>query len=257
MNDALRVALRETGHTTESLAAKIGVDPKTTDRWLRQGRIPHPGHRATAAAALGRDESDIWPDTTRRRMRDLVWFRPWQEIEREATELRSFEPNVLPGLLQTEAYARAVLSASGRRTPEEVDQLVAARLARQAVLRWDNPPWFTAVVDECALRRPVGGPQVMREQLQALVTASEQPHVRVHVVPWSVGAYAGLDGPFVIATSRDHRIAAYLDTQLQGQVVSDPDDIAAILAAWEDVRGEALSHRQSVDLVREVAETWT
>ena len=257
MNDALRVALLETGHTTDSLAAKLGVDPKTTDRWLRQGRLPHPGHRASAAAALGRDVSDIWPDTSRRRIRDLVWFRPWQEMEREAIELRSYESVVLPGLLQTEAYARAVLGASGRRTPDEVDQLVSARLARQAVLKWENPPWLTAVVDECALRRPVGGPNAMREQLQALIAWCELPHVRVQVVPWSVGAYSGLDGPFVLATSKDHRIAAYLDTQLQGQVVSDPDDVAAILAAWENVRVEAMSHRQSIDLIREVAETWT
>ncbi|TDC72230.1 XRE family transcriptional regulator [Micromonospora sp. KC606] len=257
MNDALRVALQEAGHTTDSLAAQIGVDPKTTDRWLRQGRIPHPAHRATAAAALGRDAPDIWPDTSRRRIRDLVWFRPWQEMEREAAELRWFESNVLPGLLQTEAYARAVLGASGRRTPDEVDQLVAARLARQAILRRENPPWFTAVVDEYALRRPVGGPEVMREQIRALIDWCRHPHVRVHVVPRATGAYAGLDGPFVIASSRDHRTAAYLDTQLQGQVVSDPDDVTAILAAWESVRGEALSHRQSVDLMREVAETWT
>ncbi|GAB3847309.1 helix-turn-helix transcriptional regulator [Micromonospora andamanensis] len=257
MNDALRVALQESGHTTESLAAQIGVDPKTTDRWLRQGRIPHPTHRATAAAILDRDEQDIWPDISRRRLRDLVWFRPWQDIEREAIELRWFEPNVLPGLLQTEAYARAVLSASGRRTPDEVDALVAQRLSRQGILRRESPPWFTAIVDECALRRPVGGPGVMREQLLALADVCSLPHVRLHVVPWSTGAYAGLDGRFVIATSADHRTGAYLDTQLQGQVVSEPGDVAAILAAWEDVRVEALPHRQSVDLVREVAETWT
>ncbi|MFD6753121.1 MULTISPECIES: DUF5753 domain-containing protein [Micromonospora] len=256
MNDALRTALQEAGHTTDSLAAQIGVDPKTTDRWLRQGRIPHPGHRATAAAVLGRSASDIWPDTSRRRIRDLVWFRPWQEMEREATELRWFESTVLPGLLQTEAYARAVLSASGRRTSDEVDQLVAARLARQVILKWENPPWLTAVVDEFALRRPVGGQDVMRDQMQALIAWCDLPHVRVHVVPQAAGAYAGLDGPFVIATSRDHRTAVYLDTQLQGQVVSDPDDVAAILAAWENVRGEALSHRQSVELMRDVAASW-
>lgn len=81
--------------------------------------------------------------------------------------------------------------------------------------------------------------------------------MRVHVVPSRVGAYAGLNGPFVIAASADHRLAGYLDNQLKGQVVSDPDDIAAILGAWENVRGEALSHWQSVELITEVAQTWT
>lgn len=97
----------------------------------------------------------------------------------------------------------------------------------------------------------------MREQLSALVTACAEPHVRLHVVPSSVGAYAGLNGPFVIATCPDHRLAGYLDNQLQGQVISDTEDIAAMMAAWENVRGEALSQWQSVDLIREVAETWS
>ena len=255
MNDALRVALSETGHTTESLAERVGVDPKTAGRWLSEGRIPHPRHRVSAAEVLGRDVGDIWPDTSRRR--EPVWFRPWQEIEREAVSLRSYQSVVLPGLLQTEAYARAVLTGAGMLPRADLDRHITARLARQGILRREDPPQFTAVIDEGVLRRPVGGPETMREQLHALVAACAEPHVRIHVVPSSVGAYAGLNGPFVVAACPDHRLAGYLDNQLQGQVVSDVDEIAAIMAAWENVRGEALSHWQSVDLIREVAETWS
>ncbi|MGB2570601.1 helix-turn-helix domain-containing protein [Micromonospora citrea] len=255
MNEALRVALDETGFTTEALAERVGVDPKTVGRWLSEGRIPHARHRVAAADVLRRDVADIWPDTSRRR--EPVWFRPWQEIEREAVSLRWFEPLVLPGLLQTEAYARAVLWEAGLLLRGDVERHLAARLARQAVLRRDDPPQFTAVLDEAVLRRPVGGPTTMREQLLSVMAACAEPHVRVHVVPSTVGAYAGLNGPFVIAACPDHRVAGYLDNQLQGQVVSDPDDIAAMMAVWENVRGEALSHRQSVDLLGEVAETWS
>jgi transcriptional regulator with XRE-family HTH domain len=255
VNDALRAALSETGHTTESLAAKVGVDPKTSARWLAEDRIPHARTRATAAAALGREVSDIWPDTARRR--ELAWFRPWAEIERDATSFRWYEPTVLPGLLQTEAYARAVLVGAGLVARDDVERLLAARLARQGVLRRDHPPQFMAVIDEGVLRRPIGGPAVMREQLRAIVAACAEPHVRVQVVPSSIGAYAGLSGPFVLATTEDHRIAGYLDNLLKGQVVNGTNEIAAILAAWEAIRGEALSHWQSVDLIKEVAETWT
>lgn len=255
MNDALRVALGQTGYTIESLAERVGVDPKTVGRWLSEGRIPHGRHRASAAEALGRDVSDIWPDTSRRR--DPVWFRPWQEIEREAVALRSFQSVVLPGLLQTEAYARAVLTGAGALPRTDIDRHITARLARQGILRREDPPQFTAVIDEGVLRRPVGGRETMREQLRTLIEACSEPHVRIHIVPSSVGAYAGLNGPFVIATCPDHRLAGYLDNQLQGQVVSDIDDLAAIMAAWENVRGEALSYWQSVELIREVAETWS
>ncbi|SCE66955.1 hypothetical protein GA0074695_0180 [Micromonospora viridifaciens] len=255
MNDALRVALSETGYTTESLAERVGVDPKTVGRWLSEGRIPHARHRVAAAEALGRDVGDIWPDTSRRR--DPVWFRPWQEIEREAVSLRWFEPQVLPGLLQTEAYARAVLTGAGLIPRADIERHVSARLSRQGILRRDDPPQFSAVIDEGILRRPVGGRETMREQLRALVEACAEPHIKVHVVPSTIGAYAGLSGPFVIATCPDHRLAGYLDNQLEGEVVSDVDDLAAIMAAWENVRAEALSHWQSVDLIREVAETWS
>ncbi|PWU57757.1 transcriptional regulator [Micromonospora sp. S4605] len=255
MNDALRVALGDTGHTIESLAERVGVDPKTVSRWLTEDRIPHPRHRVAAAEALQKNISDIWPDTSRRR--DPIWFRPWQEIEREAVSLRSYESVVLPGLLQTEAYARAVLGGAGLIPRADVERHLMARLARQGVLKRDDPPQFTAVVDEAVLRRPVAGRATMHEQLRTLVAVCAEPHVRIHVVPSTVGAYAGLNGPFVIATSADHRVAGYLDNQLQGQVVSDPDDLAAMMAAWENVRGEALTHWQSVDLIREVAETWS
>lgn len=255
MNDALRAAMSEAGLTTESLAAQVGVDPKTSARWLAEGRVPHPRHRVAAAAALGRDIADIWPDTLRRR--DPVWFRPWQEIEREAVALRWFEMAVLPGLLQTEAYARAVLMDAGLTNRGDVERHVAARLARQNILARDNPPQLTAVVDEGVLRRPVGGRTTMHEQIQAIIKASEAPHVRVHVVPSSVGAYAGLNGPFVIASTPEHRVAVYLDNQLQGQVVDGAEEIAAIQAAWESVRGEALSRSQSIELIMEVAETWS
>lgn len=255
MNDALRVALSDTGYTTESLAERVGVDPKTVGRWLSEGRIPHARHRVSAAEVLGRDVSDIWPDTSRRR--DPVWFRPWQEIEREAVSLRWFESMVLPGLLQTEAYARAVLTGGGLIARADIERHLTTRLNRQGVLRQDDPPQFTAVIDEAVLRRPVGGRETMREQLLTLATTCAEPHIRVHIVPSSVGAYAGLNGPFVIAQCPDHRLAGYLDNQVQGQMVSDVDDLAAIMAAWENVRGEALSHWQSVELIREVAETWS
>jgi len=184
------------------------------------------------------------------------WFVDWSAAEQVAVSLRSYEALVVPGLLQTEAYARAVLTDAGLTNLEETERRVATRLARQTVLTRADPVDLTAVLDEGLLHRPVGGLAVMREQLEALVAACALPHVRLHVVHASTGAYAGLNGPFVIATAADRAETGYLDNQLAGQVVDGPDDLAALQRAWEAVRSEALPQQQSTELIREVAEKW-
>lgn len=184
------------------------------------------------------------------------WKIDWETAERAAVALRSFQPLVIPGLLQTEAYARVILTDAGLLSRDDIERYLAQRLARQVVLSGESPPQFTAVIDHSVLRRPVGGPAVMREQIQAIIKACEEPHVRVHVVPDTVGAYAGLSGPFVLATAADQSIIGYLDDQVKGYLVNHADRIKAMQAAWEAVRGEALPHGQSVDLMKEVADTW-
>jgi hypothetical protein len=109
----------------------------------------------------------------------------------------------VPGLLQTEAYARALLGSSTLLGGDEVETHLITRMERQEILFREDPPHFTAVLDEQVLRRPVGGPEVMRDQLLHLAkVCAAQPRVRVQIVPISAGTYAGLNGPFVIATLR-------------------------------------------------------
>ncbi|MDM4720247.1 helix-turn-helix transcriptional regulator [Micromonospora sp. WMMA1363] len=188
----------------------------------------------------------------------VPWFRDWAGIEQEATALRSFEPLYVPGLSQTEGYARAILAGAGLFAEDEIEQQVTARLDRQGVLIRDRPPLLSVVVDEYLLRRRVGGPEVMREQLQHLVKLGKTlPRVRIQVVPLSAGAYAGLDGPFVIATSPAGEDVVYLDGQRHGQVIDRADYVQQMVEVWESIRGEALSQQQSLDLIAEVAETWT
>ncbi|MGI5153196.1 helix-turn-helix domain-containing protein [Plantactinospora sp. CA-294935] len=185
-----------------------------------------------------------------------VWFRPWIEVERDALVLRTYNPLVVPGLLQTEAYARALLAA-GSLTPAQLDQQVQARIDRQQVLDAEKPPTLIAVLDATVLHRSIGGPQVMREQLDHLVAMAERPNVYIHVVANTAGAYLGLAGPFTIATLTDSRELTYLDNQLQGVVAERPGDILIIRDAWENVRGVALPLQQSIEMIRKVAETWT
>ncbi|MEV1285918.1 helix-turn-helix transcriptional regulator [Micromonospora sp. NPDC049679] len=185
------------------------------------------------------------------------WFRQWAAIEQEATSLRSYEWSVVPGLLQIEAYARTLLGGGALLIGDEVEQQVAVRLERQDVLLRDRPPHFIAVIDEHVLRQPIGGAEVMRDQLCHLIkVCTDHPRVRIQIVPRAVGAYVGLNGPFVIATPPDGDDVAYLDDQLQGQLIDRVEDVATIQRAWESVRGEALPHQQSMELIREAAGRW-
>ncbi|MDG4784827.1 DUF5753 domain-containing protein [Micromonospora sp. WMMD1102] len=182
-----------------------------------------------------------------------TWLREWIDQEREAVALRSFQNAVLPGLLQTEAYARAVLRV-GLLTDEQLQQKVAERLDRQSILTRDDPPQVIAVVDECVIRRVVGGREVMRDQLAHLLKLSATPLVQIQVVPSSVGAYLGLSGPFVLATLPTNVDVGYLDNQLHGQVVEQPAEVLRLRRAWDAIRGGALTVEQSADLIREVME---
>ncbi|WP_422753270.1 Scr1 family TA system antitoxin-like transcriptional regulator [Micromonospora sp. WMMD708] len=254
MNEVLRVAMAERGETAESLAHRVGVDPKTAGRWLSAGRVPHPRTRVAVAGILGREPAELWPEPYRRR--DLPWFRPWAELEQDATSIRSYQPLVLPGLMQTEEYARAVLRAGGHAS-DEVEQLVASRLARQAVLDREPPPQLVVVIDEGVLCRLVGDRVTMARQVSQLATATEREHVQVRVIPADGPWHTGLAGAFMLARLPDGAEVAYLDNQLRGEVVTESIDVASLGRRWESVAGEALSARQSTGLIREAVKRWT
>ncbi|MEV5763514.1 helix-turn-helix transcriptional regulator [Micromonospora sp. NPDC052213] len=245
MNRAVQIAMAKAGETAESLAAQVGVDPKTAARWVSQGRIPQTRHRARVAEILNKDIEELWPDALKRR--EPAWFRPWTEIEREASGLRWFESAVLPGLLQTEDYARAVLTSGPLNADAEAH--VDTRLRRQAaVLDRPRPPLLVFVIDEAALRR--GEPEVMQPQLDHLIELARRPNVMVHVLPLRAGLHPGQAGPFIIASTPDGDVG-YLDDQAAGRITND---VAPLWAVWDTVRSVALPRDQTVDLLR--ARSW-
>ncbi|WFE40503.1 helix-turn-helix transcriptional regulator [Micromonospora sp. WMMD998] len=246
MNRAVVAAMSEAGHTAESLAERVGVDPKTAARWASQGRIPQTRHRAQVAELLGRDAAELWPDALKRR--EPAWFRPWADIEREATALRWYESAVLPGLLQTPEYALAVLRSGPLFA--DADTLLESRLRRQAaVLDRPRPPLMVFVVDEAALRR--GDPQVMHPQLDHLIELAGRQHVMVHVLPLRAGLHPGQAGPFIIATTPDGEEVGHLDDQAAGRI---QNDVAALWAVWDTVRSVSLPRDQTIDFLR--ARSW-
>lgn len=189
---------------------------------------------------------------------DPLFFRSFREAEETATQLRCFEPNLITGLLQTEEYARSIIRLNVSLSEADVEQLVASRMARQANLDRERPPQFIAVLDESALHRFAEGcKEVMAGQLVHLLACARKPHISVHVVPASTGLHAGLEGPFILARSADDGWVGFLDNQVGGNTVDDPEGLATLLRVWETVRADALPRQQSIDLIERVVKPWT
>jgi len=184
------------------------------------------------------------------------WFAGWPDKEAQARRLRWFEPLVVPGLLQTEAYARAILATRMGATREELDEAVAGRMERQRVLDREHPPELWVILDEAVLRRPVGGPHVMREQLVRLVEAGQRPNIAIQVVPFSAGAHEGLRGGAFVVADFDTVTAtiAYQDAASSGQIIEDAAEVEALAVTWDTLRLDALPRTASISLITSVAE---
>lgn len=187
------------------------------------------------------------------------WFTQWVEAERRASTLRTWQPLILPGLLQTPDYARALFLAwRGSDSDAELDELVSARIERQAIFQPPNPPSLWAVIDEGVLRRRIGSAKVMREQLEHLMAVSDRSKITVQVVPADVGAHVGLLGAFFIASFENAPGIVYLESPDEGQTTERPSAVAKITETFDMLRAEALPRAASQDLIRKVAEEqWT
>ena len=226
------------------------------------------GQRAATAQVTDDLEAVLHAEGALARLRDEIgdglgyqaypsWFQEWALLEREAKRLRWFEPLVVPGLLQTEDYARAIFRTRFGITSEEIDQAVGARLKRQEILTRDQPTALWIVLDEWVLRRPVGGRHVMVEQVSRLAETARQPHIVIEVIPAATGAHEGVAGAFAIADFEDAPSVGYQEGAVRGQPVEQPKDVASLDLTWDTLRGDALPRAASLALLEEVAKSWT
>jgi transcriptional regulator with XRE-family HTH domain len=178
-------------------------------------------------------------------------------LEAEASRLLYYQPINVPGLLQTEAYARAIVPVDGpaQVAPEEIETRITIRLTRQReVLGRPDPPRIHAVLDEAVLRRITGGRAVMREQLQHLAALAVLPHIEIQVLPFTAGNNL-VNGPFVVLGFPDpaDTDVVYIESALVEDVIDRPESIGSYRHAFESLAGDALSPAESVKLLEEVA----
>jgi transcriptional regulator with XRE-family HTH domain len=196
------------------------------------------------------------------RYTDVLGSGTYVGLEAEAATLHTFESQFIPGLLQTEDYARAIIRAGQvRPNPETLERRLAARLARQEILGRSDPPEIWAVLDEPVVSRPVGGPNVMRQQLQHLIELSTRPNtpLTLQVLPLSAGAHPGMNGPFVILSfhSPTDPPMVYLETATDGLYIEESSDIERYTLMFSHLVARALGPDESRTMITGLAERMT
>lgn len=242
------------GMSTDALARALYVSESLVRSWEKARRLPQPDvmvkleETVGTGGVLARILSELVDADV-----PLEWFGRWVEIERGASALWSFELAVIPGLLQTEGYARAVLQAMDHSA--EPEEMLSARMARQQIFAGEDPPMFVALIAESVLRHNVGGAKVMHDQCRHLTEMAQRPHVIVQVIPADSTVCAGFLSGFALASFQGGDFA-YVDNQLSGDVIESVEGVIR-LRRWFDVfRSEALSRSDSIGVIEGMAEKW-
>jgi transcriptional regulator with XRE-family HTH domain len=253
----LRRARVDAGFSSqEVLAARLGFDRTVVAKAETGERPPTADVLAAWCAECQLDEALFGRLATLARHADgpvPTWFEDWLEAEGEAHTLRIWSPVLVPGLLQTAEYARALFLTAGA-DEDSADAMVTARLERQSILDQSDPPHVVVALDEPVLHRLIGSPAIMADQLAQVASVSERLHVSVHVLP-GTGANAGLSGAFDIA-SADGMPDTLRMEGVEDQTTQNRTLVRKAAIIFDLVRRDALPRVPSRALILEAAEQW-
>jgi DNA-binding XRE family transcriptional regulator len=267
LGSELRKLREQKGMTAEEVAARLLVSQSKISRLENGRRSISQRDVRDLCGVYGVEDMRIVDSLMQmaKESRQQGWWHAFGDIpysvyiglETEAASLRVFEPQVVPGLLQTPGYAGAVIAGNlPEATPEQVEKRVSVRLRRQdRITDEDTPLRMWAVIDEAALCRKVGDNQIMREQLLHLVELSHLPHVTVQVLPFEAGAHPGLSGQFAVLEFTDATDATvvYLEGVNSDLYLEKDTDVQAYSVMYEHLRAQALSAEQSRQFIEEAA----
>ncbi|WP_018681077.1 helix-turn-helix domain-containing protein [Actinokineospora enzanensis] len=257
--EAAELTIDEVGEKLECSASKIsrietghvGVTPRDVRDMLELYGIPEEQRDALVQLAREARQKGWWHSYNE------VFTGSFVGLEADASSLHTHQALLIPGLLQTEAYTRAVIRAiRPDADPAEVSLRVQARQERQRLLTDPHPPEYWAVLDEAVLHRVTGGPEVMRGQLLKLVEASALPNVTIQVVPFSAGAHAGMEAPFLILGFPEQADpdVVYVENSTTAVYLEQPADVRRYSLMFDHLRAAALPPDDTVDLVQRSAE---
>ncbi|MFP8960770.1 helix-turn-helix domain-containing protein [Streptomyces nanhaiensis] len=218
-------------------------------------RLPLPPISSKLDAAFGTGGlfEGLWRIVQQERYPDR--YRQFMELADQATDIHEYAGHLVPGLLQTEAYARAVLRVGApEASEEEIERKVALRLERQVRLREPDGPHLWAVLEEAVLRRPVGGPATMRGQLAELLVLAESPHVGIQVLPFAHGEHTLLAAPLTLLHLPGHKVITYFEGRYDGYLAEEPNEVKQHQRAYDLLRASALPPQDSAAMIEAAME---
>ncbi|MFE2747730.1 helix-turn-helix domain-containing protein [Streptomyces scopuliridis] len=242
--------------TQEALSEGVVCSPTLISHFEAGRRLPSPDDAKRLDLALGTDGFFArWLKDLDSKYADH--FAVVAELERQATVIRHYGLALIPGLLQTDEYARAVFRAyRPNHRAEELDQRVVNRMERSQILEGASGPVIWTLLDEAALRRRVGGPQAMAEQLRKIAGMTEEGRLRLHVLPFGAGEHALMESMLTLMSFDDAAPVAYVEGLSTGHLMDDPALVSNCQAVYDLALGDALPHKESLALIRAVAEEY-
>ncbi|MFD5618059.1 helix-turn-helix domain-containing protein [Streptomyces yangpuensis] len=241
------------GFDRTKFGERMGYGANLIYKIERGARIPRPEFLDKADEVLGAGgkiaamKADIERARYPKKVRDLA------KLESQAVEIGAYETFVVPGLLQTEEYTRALYGVRRPTFSEgDVERLVTARLARQSVIHRDPAPLLTVVQEEAVLRRPIGGKMVLRRQLEHLLEVGSLRHVELQVMPTSVEEHTGLAGSFKVMRLSDGTTVGHNEVQLVSRLITEPKEVQILDMRYGMIRAQALTPRESLTFIEKV-----
>jgi transcriptional regulator with XRE-family HTH domain len=246
----LRSWRQQLGWSQVELAEKLAYSPSLVSAVETMAKTP-------THDFAGRCDQSTGAPGTFARLQALVareaypaWFAPVIGFERDAVRLHGWELGVVPGLLQTEAYARALIRAVRPQDSDDaIDRKVVARLERQEILTSEKPPMVWYVLSECVLRQLVGGSAVMAEQLDRLIHLAAQQRIVIQILPFTATDHAGGDGAIALFEFVEAATVAYSECWGGGRIVEAQDEVADVVTVMSMLRASALSREESRELI--------
>jgi len=257
LREARRISLEEAGDVIRGSSSKISrletgrvgfKDRDIADLLTLYGVTDEKERQALRDLAIRASSPGWWHDYG-----DVLpsWFDAYVGLEEAASVIRAYEVQFVPGLLQTEDYARGVIML-GYSNPKGISRRVDLRMARQAVLDRPDPPSLRMVLDEALLRRPIGGSRVMRAQLEHLVEMSQRPNVTIQVIPFKAGGHAAAGGAFSLLSFAEYDLSdvVYIEQLTSAQYLDKPDIVDGYLAVMDQLCIDALNPASSARILR-------